>query len=91
MKILSFKPGHDGSIAFIEDGSLIFCFEAEHDSFPRHETVTPELFLNALGKIDCIPDIVADGGWCKEFDDYSNVNKYAAGYSNISEDVGPPI
>ncbi len=34
MLILGFKEGHDGAVAAIEDGRLLFSLEAEKDSFP---------------------------------------------------------
>src|ERR1700726_2390732 len=43
MLILSMKEGHDGGIAAIEDGRLLFALEAEKDNYPRYERVTGEL------------------------------------------------
>lgn len=65
MKILSFKPGHDGNIAFLENGQLKFLYEAEKDSHSRFAELNPTTFLNALGSIDEIPDVIAYSGWYK--------------------------
>jgi hypothetical protein len=59
------KPGHDGHLAFIEDRVLRSQVEAEKDSFPRYETITPDLFLRAAALLDEIPDVLAVGGWVK--------------------------
>lgn len=65
MLILSIKEGHDGGIAAIEDGTLLFALEAEKDNYPRYERVTGELMARAAGMLDRTPDVVALGGWIK--------------------------
>jgi predicted NodU family carbamoyl transferase len=65
LRILAMKPGHDGHLALIEDRVLRWQVEAEKDSFPRYETITPDLFLRAAALLDDIPDVVAVGGWVK--------------------------
>jgi predicted NodU family carbamoyl transferase len=65
MLILSFKPGHDGTLAAIEDGKLLFSLEAEKDSCPRFDRITPELVALAARRLDKIPDVVAISGWVK--------------------------
>jgi predicted NodU family carbamoyl transferase len=65
MLILSLKPGHDGSICAIDDGKLMFSLEAEKDSFPRYDRITPELLVTAASHLDKVPDVVAVGGWVK--------------------------
>lgn len=67
MLTLSFKPGHDGTLAAIEDGRLLFSLEAEKDSFPRFERITPELITLAASHLEQIPDVVAISGWVKGF------------------------
>ncbi len=82
--ILALKPGHDGQIAAIKDGSLLFSLEAEKDSFPRYETITPTTVVEAAALLDDLPDIVAIGGWVKG---WHSVDKPAyAGYYGL-EDV----
>ncbi len=65
MDILSFKPGHDGQVAAVRNSSLLFSVEAEKDSFPRYEYVTPTTLMNAAERLECIPDVVAVSGWVK--------------------------
>lgn len=63
--ILSFKPGHDGSVAYVKNGRLVCSLEAEKDSFPRYTEVTPSVMLEALSVADAVPDVVAVSGWVK--------------------------
>ncbi|EBV3242467.1 proline dehydrogenase [Salmonella enterica subsp. enterica serovar Oranienburg] len=65
MLILSMKPGHDGSIAAIENGNLLFSLESEKDSFPRYDRVTPSLAILAFKKMPRMPDCIAISGWIK--------------------------
>ncbi|MFC3320635.1 carbamoyltransferase C-terminal domain-containing protein [Mesorhizobium cantuariense] len=67
MRIMSFKPGHDGTIAALNASAaeLIYSYEAEKDSFPRYSTITPTTILDAAGRLDGIPDVIAVGGWEK--------------------------
>src|SRR4051794_31616942 len=65
MRLLSYNPGHDGAVALIEDGQLIFSFEAEKDSFERHDRLSADLLMKALERSDGPPDVVAIGGWHK--------------------------
>lgn len=83
MLIMSQKPGHDGAIAAVENGTLLFCLEAEKDSFPRHESVTPTLFTRALSLLPRAPDVWAISGWVKGW--HSIEQPLAAGYFGIAE------
>ncbi len=65
MTILSLKPGHDGNIAALRDGRLLFSLESEKDSFPRYADLTPTAILRGLSLLDEPPDIIALGGWVK--------------------------
>jgi hydroxymethyl cephem carbamoyltransferase len=65
MLIFAVKPGHDGSITAIRDGSLLYSLEAEKDSFGRYSPVTPTTFLQAAELVGDIPDVIALGGWEK--------------------------
>ena len=81
MKILAINSGHDGSIAFIEDGKLIFSIEAEKDSFPRYSEISAQLMVEALDMAPNLPDIVAIGGWHKHLANiYSGI---ASGYFGL--------
>lgn len=65
MEILSFKPGHDGAIAFIDDFKLVFSLESEKDSFRRYDPISPSLVLNSMSYLDKVPNVLAIGGWVK--------------------------
>jgi hydroxymethyl cephem carbamoyltransferase len=81
MRILAMKPGHDGSIAYVEDGQLVFSVEAEKDSFPRFAELSASAVLAAGSMATEPPDVVAIGGWHKDLPDrYTTV---AAGYYGL--------
>jgi hydroxymethyl cephem carbamoyltransferase len=65
MLIVGFNPGHDGALAALEDGKLLFSLESEKDSFPRHTHLTPMTALSLAERLGDIPDIIAMGGWGK--------------------------
>ena len=78
MKILSGNAGHDGHIAYIDDGRLLFSIEAEKDSGARHSFLCPDVLFRALGRIDDFPDVVAVSGWWHS--DAPRKPKVAGGY-----------
>ncbi len=65
MLIMAMKPGHDGSIAVVEDGRLLWCLESEKDTYPRYAQLTPTTLLAVVERLDRVPDVVALGGWAK--------------------------
>ncbi|MGI9279479.1 MAG: carbamoyltransferase C-terminal domain-containing protein [Endozoicomonas sp.] len=67
MRIFSMKPGHDGHICSVNDGKLEYSIEAEKDSWPRYEVITPHVFTRAMELTDEIPDVIAMSGWVKGF------------------------
>ncbi|MEV4415903.1 carbamoyltransferase C-terminal domain-containing protein [Catellatospora sp. NPDC049609] len=75
---MSFKPGHDGTIALLTDGVLAYSLEAEKDSFDRYADVTPSLLLEAAASTDQLPDVVCVSGWVKGF--HSADRRLGAGY-----------
>ena len=83
MKILSFKSGHDGSIAGVDTDKqrLMFSYEAEKDSFPKNAAVTPETFIDAGLWFDQRPDVLALSGWSKTGADHTTFS--GAGYFGI--------
>lgn len=91
MRIMSFKPGHDGVIAGLDASAaeLIYSYEAEKDSFPRYSTITPSAVLDAAGRLHDIPDVIAVSGW--SITEIPGHRPVAAGYfglGNGSEIVG---
>lgn len=83
MRILSFKPGHDGTVTLIQDGNLTFSLESEKDSFPRYSDVTPVVMTGAAELTDGPPDVVCLSGWVKGF--HSVDRPVGAGYFGWDE------
>ena len=67
MLVVGLKPGHDGAVCAIRDGNLLFSYEAEHDSYPRHSEISALTLVHALTQLPDRPDVIALGGWHKEF------------------------
>ncbi|MFC9862544.1 MULTISPECIES: carbamoyltransferase C-terminal domain-containing protein [unclassified Streptomyces] len=91
MLILSLKEGHDGAIAAVEDGKLLFSLEAEKDSFGRYSELTAEVFAVAADRLDKQPDVIAMSGWIKgtqATDQPSRAGYYGVGESAISDEAG---
>jgi hydroxymethyl cephem carbamoyltransferase len=66
MLILGVNPGHDGGVVVVEDRQLLYSLESEKDSFGRHAKVTPMCMLNAIERLDAVPDVIALSGYTKE-------------------------
>jgi hydroxymethyl cephem carbamoyltransferase len=81
VRILSLKPGHDGAIAFVEDGRLVFSIEAEKDSFPRYGEPSASLLVQAMEMAPGWPDVVATGGWHKYLPEHDS--EFATGYLGL--------
>ncbi|MFI0980567.1 carbamoyltransferase C-terminal domain-containing protein [Streptomyces sp. NPDC021093] len=91
MLILGFKEGHDGAIAAIEDGRLLFSLEAEKDSFPRYDRLTADVLLRATEKLGRIPDALAVGGWVKgtfSSEPQTRTGYFGVGPGSISDEAG---
>lgn len=63
MRILSYNPGYDGAIAFLENDCLVISIEAEKDSNYRYSPVSSPDVFNSLGYLDELPDVICTGGW----------------------------
>lgn len=86
MKILSYNPGHDGAIAYLKDGRLIFSIEAEKNSNYRYSPVSSHDVFNILGEIDEIPDLICTGGWWpRDHYEYLHGSKVHVGYRGVSK------
>ncbi len=85
MKILSFKPGHDGSIAGVDGNEqrLKFSYEAEKGSFPRNSSLNPDTFIQAGLWFNQLPDVIALSGWSTIGADH--VTSSGAGYLGIDK------
>jgi hydroxymethyl cephem carbamoyltransferase len=69
MNILFYNPGHDGAIAYLKDGHLMFSIETEKDSKYRYSPISSPDVFRVLGELDEIPDVICAGGWWPN-DDY---------------------
>ena len=86
VKILSYNPGHDGAIAFVQDARLIMSIEAEKDSNYRYSPVSSPDVFNALGDIDEIPDVICAGGWWpRDHYEYLHGSDVRVGYRGVSK------
>jgi predicted NodU family carbamoyl transferase len=63
MNILSYKPDHDGSIAYLKDANLLFSNEAEKNSNYRYSPISILDVFSALGELEELPDVICTGGW----------------------------
>ncbi|WP_405749606.1 proline dehydrogenase [Streptomyces sp. NBC_01411] len=91
MLVLGFKEGHDGAIAAIEDGRLLFSLEAEKDSFPRYDRLTAEVLLLAAERLGRAPDALAVGGWVKgafSSEPPSRTGYFGVGPGSVSDEAG---
>lgn len=82
MKILSFKPGHDGCVAFIRNCILEFSHEAEKDSGARFAALDPSSFVYALQEAQSAPDVIAISGWEEKRGNL--VKSIGAGYMGLA-------
>jgi hydroxymethyl cephem carbamoyltransferase len=79
MLIAAIKPGHDGSVALVEDNRLVYSLEAEKDSVPRYSELGSIRLLELMEVIDLVPDVLAVGGWLKG----TGRKETAAGYRGV--------
>jgi predicted NodU family carbamoyl transferase len=63
MRILGFKPAHDGAVASLCDGRLEFSIEAEKDSQRRYNWLTAPGAWKTFERLPALPDAVALSGW----------------------------
>ena len=63
MNILSYNPGHDGAIAYLEGAHLVASIEAEKHSNYRHSPLSVHDLFDVLGELGEMPDVLCKGGW----------------------------
>ncbi len=63
MRILGFKPAHDGTVASLCDGKLEFSIEEEKDSHRRYSWLTIPGAWKTFERLPALPDAIALGGW----------------------------
>jgi hydroxymethyl cephem carbamoyltransferase len=61
--IVAINPGHDGSVAIVDNERLLASYEAEHDSRPRHSAVSAFFLLDQLKRMRVAPSVIATSGW----------------------------
>lgn len=99
MKILSYNPGHDGAITYLQSDRLLVSIEAEKNSNWRHSPVSTRDVFDALAELDEIPDVICTGGWwARDHDDYlhgSHVHYRGVSKSDVIIDqrrlLGKPV
>jgi predicted NodU family carbamoyl transferase len=85
MQILSYNPGHDGTIVCLQDGHLVVSIEAEKNSNYRYSPISTRDVFNVLGELDEIPDVICTGGWWPREKDLLG-SQTIAGYRGVSKD-----
>jgi len=87
VKILSYNPGHDGAIAYIQDGRLITSIEAEKNSGYRYSTLSVANVLDVIGEIEEMPDVICMSGWWPlDHHEFLHGSLTNAGYRGVSSD-----
>lgn len=85
MKFLSYNPGHDGAVAFLDDSRLIFSVEAEKDSNYRYSAISVAGFLDALGQLNAVPDVICmSGWWARDHHEFLHGSHRNGGYRGVS-------
>ena len=85
MNFLSYNPGHDGAIAFLQDSRLMFSIEAEKDSNYRYSAISMADVLDAVGELGVIPDVICmSGWWLRDHHEYLHGSRRNGGYRGVS-------
>lgn len=88
LNILSYNPGHDGSVAYLKDGQLVFSLESEKDSHYRYSALSVAHLLDAVSEIGELPDVICAGGWWpSDHHEYLYGSLRNSGYQGISPDL----
>lgn len=85
MKILSYNPGHDGTLTYLEDSRLVISIEAEKDSHYRHSPLSIPDLLSIFGDIAELPDVLCRGGWWPGNNNLTE-QRLISGYHGIGND-----
>lgn len=85
MKFLSYNPGHDGAVAFLQDSRLIFSIEAEKDSNYRYSAISVTEVLDAVGELNTVPDVICmSGWWLRDHHEFVHGSERNGGYRGVS-------
>ena len=63
MKILSYNPGHDGAIVYLQNAHLVVSIESEKNSNYRYSPISSHDLFNIFGELDEVPEVICTGGW----------------------------
>lgn len=85
MRFLSYNPGHDGAVAFLQDFRLIFSIEAEKDSNYRYSAISVDEVLDAVGELSDVPDVICMSGWWpRDHHEFLHGSHRNGGYRGVS-------
>jgi predicted NodU family carbamoyl transferase len=85
VRIISYNPGHDGAVAFLEDSRLVFSVEAEKDSNYRYSAISVAEVLDALGQLNAVPDVICmSGWWARDHHEFLYGSHRNGGYRGVS-------
>ncbi|MDR7157132.1 putative NodU family carbamoyl transferase, partial [Sphingobium xenophagum] len=88
MRILAYNPGHDGAVAFVEDGTLSFSIEAEKGSNYRYSAISVSDVLDVVGELSDLPDVICmSGWWLRDHYEFEHGSRRNGGYRGIAEDL----
>lgn len=88
MRILAYNPGHDGAVAFIEDGKLAFSIEAEKGSNYRYSAISVSDVLDVIGELSDLPDVICMSGWWpQDHYEFLHGSRRNGGYRGTGEDL----
>ena len=88
LRILAYNPGHDGAVAFIENGRLSFSIEAEKGSNYRYSAVSVTDLLDVVGELSDLPDVICMSGWWpRDHFEFLHGSRRNGGYRGTSEDL----
>lgn len=88
MRILAYNPGHDGAVAFIEDGKLSFSIEAEKGSNYRYSAISVSDVLDVIGELSDLPDVICMSGWWpRDHYEFQHGSRRNGGYRGTAEDM----
>lgn len=84
MKILSYNPGHDGAIAYLQGSRLAVSVESEKNSNYRYSPISSHDVFGFLGEVEDFPDVLCTGGWWPR-EKFLRGSHSVASYRSISE------
>ncbi len=86
VKILSYNPGHDGAIAFLQDARLMMSIESEKDSNYRYSYLSIAHVLDTIGELEEMPEVICMSGWWpRDHHEYLYGSPNNFGYRGVSK------